>query len=192
MKRFFPSGQLVHTFHRCLYSVVIKGRSYRWVQTANTHFLMWGFKLVFLFTFKYYLVNVLMMSVSQWSWVPITILVYVWKQESDIQVDLHSSPENHQQTVQSKKDKQNGRIQINACVVSNTSECCCQHLVWKRILSKEEPLHDPLLQCSAIWSSISHWKSSITCLQINVFIIRSYLWKMVLVLSKVIQNTLCI
>ena len=37
------------------------------------------------------------------------------------------------------KDNQNDRIQINACVVSNTSVCCCEHWVWRRISSKEKP-----------------------------------------------------
>ena len=38
-----------------------------------------------------------------------------------------------------KKDNQNERIQIKACVVGNTSVCCCEPLVWRRILSKEKP-----------------------------------------------------
>ena len=38
-----------------------------------------------------------------------------------------------------KKDNQNDRTQINACVISNTSVCCCEHLVWRRISSKEKP-----------------------------------------------------
>ena len=43
---------------------------------------------------------------------------------------FYRSPDNQQQTVQSeKKDNQNERIQINACVVGNTSVCCCEPLV---------------------------------------------------------------
>ena len=43
---------------------------------------------------------------------------------------FYRSPDNQKQTVQSeKKENQNDRIQINACVVSNTSVCCCEHLV---------------------------------------------------------------
>ena len=38
-----------------------------------------------------------------------------------------------------KKDNKNEWIQINACVVGNTSVCCCEPLVWRRILSKEKP-----------------------------------------------------
>ena len=38
-----------------------------------------------------------------------------------------------------KKDNQNERIQINECVVGNKSVCCCEPLVWRRILSKEKP-----------------------------------------------------
>ena len=41
-----------------------------------------------------------------------------------------------------KKENQNDSIQINACVdsvVGNTSVCCCEYLVWRRILSKEKP-----------------------------------------------------
>ena len=42
-----------------------------------------------------------------------------------------------------KRDNQNDRIQINACVdsvVGNTSVCYCEHdLVWRRISSKEKP-----------------------------------------------------
>ena len=49
---------------------------------------------------------------------------------------FYRSTDNQQQTVQSEK-KTTRRIQINACVVGNTSVCCCEHLVWRRISSKE-------------------------------------------------------
>ena len=57
---------------------------------------------------------------------------------------FNRSPDNQQRTVQLKrqfslKDNQNDRIQINACVVGNESVCWCEHLVWRRISSKEKP-----------------------------------------------------
>ena len=52
-----------------------------------------------------------------------------------------------------KKDHQNDRIQINACVVGNTSVCCYEHLVLRRLSSNEKPFLylflpalDPLLE----------------------------------------------
>ena len=55
---------------------------------------------------------------------------------------FYRSPDNQQQTVQSeKRQPKNERIQINACVVGNTSVCWCEPLVWRRILSKEKPFH---------------------------------------------------
>ena len=57
---------------------------------------------------------------------------------------------NSKQFIQ-KKDNQNDRIQINACVdsiVRNTSVCYCEHLVWRRISSKEKPFR--YLFCPAL------------------------------------------
>ena len=44
-----------------------------------------------------------------------------------------------QQQQFNQKKNQNDRIQMNACVASNTSVCCCEHLVWRSISSKEKP-----------------------------------------------------
>ena len=41
----------------------------------------------------------------------------------------------------SQKKEQNDRIQINACVIGNTSLCCYEHFVWKRISRKKAFLY---------------------------------------------------
>ena len=62
----------------------------------------------------------------------------------EIHVHLYRLPDNHQQTVQSKKDNQDDRIPMNACVVSNASICCCDNSVRRRILKNSKELLEHL------------------------------------------------
>ena len=71
--------------------------------------------------------------------------VYVWVGKLEAQGPFIAQLITNSKQFSQKKDNQNDRIQINACVdsvVGNTSVCnvCyCEHLVWRRISSKEKP-----------------------------------------------------
>ena len=88
------------------------------------------------------------------------------------------TPDNQQQTVQSdKKDNQNDMIQINACLVGNTSVCCCEHLFWRRISSKESPSSTyccPALDPSLRISSQNHYQNG--SIPSKAFCLWSSLW----------------
>ena len=62
-----------------------------------------------------------------------------WNQKLEAQGPFIAHMRTNSKHFSQIKDNQNDRTQINACVVGNTSVCCCEHLVWRRISSKEKP-----------------------------------------------------
>ena len=86
-----------------------------------------------------------------------------------------------------KKVNKNDRIQINACVdsvVGNTSECCCEHLVGRRISLKEKSflyLFCPAMDLPLWISGRNHYKngsilSKAFCLWHSLWILLALPW----------------
>ena len=96
---------------------------------------------------------------------------------------FYRSPVNRQQTVQSVKDNQNDRIQMNAHFIGNTSIWCFELLVWRRISSKEKTLLYLFLPCPGstpwnIWPKpLPEWQhSKAFCLWSSLWLLLTMPW----------------